>query len=301
MNGSSAKRKQGPQLYEEEDDDSNKHHRAGVQPVVSMPPLGVSWVVKLLVDNREKDRFHINTCFNSVFMQADIHCLVLGDFLFVGQPHGAAIGDSFLLDCIAERKTCNDLASSLIDGRYNEQKKRIRDSGITSKIYIVEGSATEVDKRHASMQGSVLTAMAMCQVEFSLQLVRTRNIDHTIAFLKALHKQVGSRARRAGAARNAGAAISMQDFKERSSKFTPSKVGTIFGYQLRQLIGCSAPAVPAVVDKYPTFAALTNRLLVIDKKDALKEMAGLQKGFGTGRKFGPKFAQNIVNFFTTEF
>lgn len=235
-------------------------------------------------------------------MQADIHCLVLGDFLFVGQPPGAAsIGDAFLLDCIAERKTCNDLASSIIDGRYNEQKKRIRDSRIASKIYIVEGGALEIDKRHSSMQGSILTAMAMCQVEYSLQLIRTRNIDHTIAVLQALHKQISSRARRGQSARSDGAVVSMQDFKAHSSKFTPSKVGTIFGYQLRQLNGCSASAVPAIIDKYPTFASLANRLLSIDKKDALKELAGLQKGYGMGRKFGPKFAQNVVNFFTTEF
>jgi 23S rRNA pseudoU1915 N3-methylase RlmH len=29
-----------------------------------------------------------------------------------------------VLDCVAERKTSADLASSIVDGRYNEQKQR---------------------------------------------------------------------------------------------------------------------------------------------------------------------------------
>ena len=37
-----------------------------------------------------------------------------------------------------ERKRLDDLRSSMIDGRYGEQKQRIKNSGISHKIYLVE-------------------------------------------------------------------------------------------------------------------------------------------------------------------
>ena len=46
-----------------------------------------------------------------------------------------------MLDYIVERKTGSDLASSIIDGRYEEQKFRLKNCGINNVIYLVEGSA----------------------------------------------------------------------------------------------------------------------------------------------------------------
>lgn len=44
-----------------------------------------------------------------------------------------------LLDFILERKKIPDLASSMEDGRYLEQKFRLKKSGIKHIIYLVEG------------------------------------------------------------------------------------------------------------------------------------------------------------------
>lgn len=46
--------------------------------------------------------------------------------------------DMVVLDCIAERKTAADLAASIVDGRYREQKFRLQVCDIRTKIYIVE-------------------------------------------------------------------------------------------------------------------------------------------------------------------
>jgi crossover junction endonuclease MUS81 len=45
-----------------------------------------------------------------------------------------------VLDFIVERKTADDLASSIVDGRYNEQKARLKNCGISNVIYLVEGN-----------------------------------------------------------------------------------------------------------------------------------------------------------------
>lgn len=46
----------------------------------------------------------------------------------------------YCLDFIVERKTADDLAASIMDGRYDEQKFRLKSCGINNVIYLVEGS-----------------------------------------------------------------------------------------------------------------------------------------------------------------
>ena len=46
----------------------------------------------------------------------------------------------YVLDFIVERKTADDLAASIMDGRYEEQKYRLKMCGINNVVYLVEGS-----------------------------------------------------------------------------------------------------------------------------------------------------------------
>ena len=45
-----------------------------------------------------------------------------------------------LLDYIIERKLVSDLLSSITDGRYEEQKTRLKLSGMQRVIYLIEGT-----------------------------------------------------------------------------------------------------------------------------------------------------------------
>lgn len=42
-----------------------------------------------------------------------------------------------VLNCVVERKKVADLASSIIDQRYNDQKMRLKESGFSRLIYLV--------------------------------------------------------------------------------------------------------------------------------------------------------------------
>jgi hypothetical protein len=44
-----------------------------------------------------------------------------------------------VLDCVIERKTVEDLASSICDGRYHEQKQRLMSCGVKKVVYLLEG------------------------------------------------------------------------------------------------------------------------------------------------------------------
>jgi ERCC4-type nuclease len=77
---------------------------------------------------------------------------------------------TLVLDCIIERKTVADLCSSLIDGRYADQKHRIKSTGeeIPVKCYIVEGETLAVPVRHLSITSThIKTAMTTSHVSDS--------------------------------------------------------------------------------------------------------------------------------------
>ena len=44
-----------------------------------------------------------------------------------------------VLNCLVERKKIPDLASSIVDQRYNDQKMRLKETGFSRIVYLVEG------------------------------------------------------------------------------------------------------------------------------------------------------------------
>jgi crossover junction endonuclease MUS81 len=108
----------------------------------------------LYVDNREvRSKTDRNYVFDNL-VKSGLKCktlpLPLGDFLWIAEVH--LLGNQkplvYTLDYIAERKTADDLGSSIVDGRYNQQKFRLSNSKIKNIFYIVEGRATQ----HAAVQ-----------------------------------------------------------------------------------------------------------------------------------------------------
>ena len=78
--------------------------------------------VSLILDNREKD-------LKSAFPDAEYKNLDLGD-IQININKDDETSELFLL---IERKTMKDLISSVNDGRYREQKKRLLDSNIPNQ------------------------------------------------------------------------------------------------------------------------------------------------------------------------
>ena len=94
--------------------------------------------MKLRVDNRESKLLALidNTFDNGSIDKPIIQCepLPLGDVILSNADDSDYI--------IFERKTLSDLASSILDGRYQEQSQRLLGCGLASHniVYIIEGS-----------------------------------------------------------------------------------------------------------------------------------------------------------------
>lgn len=98
------------------------------------------YVINLIVDGRETNNKRKTGMLHAI-EQANINYtteqLPVGDYAWRAR---GADGVDYLIDCVIERKSLDDLAASIQEGRYVEQKWRLQfKSHLTHIIYLVEG------------------------------------------------------------------------------------------------------------------------------------------------------------------
>lgn len=114
--------------------------------------------------------------------------LNIGDFIFKLEDSD----DSLLY--IIERKTILDLASSITDGRFREQKQRLLDSvGIPDKIiYILEGNKNL--KKYGSISKSIIDSSILNLIlKHQYKVIHTSTDIETYETLLTLHKKLSSK------------------------------------------------------------------------------------------------------------
>ncbi|KAG9305645.1 hypothetical protein G9A89_022567 [Geosiphon pyriformis] len=150
--------------------------------------------VALLVDNREmrkkQDRDYFEQQLLERGINAQVRALELGDVIWVARRYSSGSSgkqpEEIVLDFVMERKRMDDLIMSIKDGRFKEQKFRLKKSGTKQIIYLVEDYLIE-EAVEFGMQ-AVQTAMSETQVINGFFLKRTKTIDQTIDYLVAMTK-----------------------------------------------------------------------------------------------------------------
>ncbi len=87
------------------------------------------WEVLLLIDIRErsgrKDATYMAEKLGKQGLVCEARALAVGDFMFIAR-HRIHRSIEVVLDCMLERKRVGDLVSSIRDGRYQEQRARLK-------------------------------------------------------------------------------------------------------------------------------------------------------------------------------
>lgn len=171
-------------------------------------PAG-SFEIKMVLDTREirttTDRHYISGGLKKLGVVPDMRALPLGDVLWVAVPNpsivetlkGAGLGSDeegdfeIMLEHIMERKRLDDLISSIKDGRFHEQKFRLRKSGIKHVTYLIEEYAISSEK--GDKYGDALeSAIATMQVVNGYFVKQTAKLDDTIQYLARMTKTLKS-------------------------------------------------------------------------------------------------------------
>ena len=163
------------------------------EPIV-LPPGSFS--VNLVLDNREVrtkvDRDYVSEQLSKLGTPAVVRSLPLGDIHWVAKVHDPALlsrcgeeGDEIALDWIVERKRLDDLVSSITDGRFSEQKFRLRRSGIKNVVYLIEHFTLSQDNMDKYGE-AISSAVASTQVVNGYFVKRTEKLDESIRYLSDL-------------------------------------------------------------------------------------------------------------------
>lgn len=87
---------------------------------------------------------------------------------------------------LIERKTLDDYSSSIIDGRFREQKSRLMQSGATV-IYIIEG---QHKSNHGIPLSSLYSSMFSMQYRDKVIVMRSLSLDETVSVLQSIVKKM---------------------------------------------------------------------------------------------------------------
>lgn len=192
--------------------------------------------------------------------------LHVGDFAWIARPKNGQQMD-LVLDYIVERKRMDDFCSSIIDGRYKEQKFRLKKSGITHAVYLIED--------YGSMKHMSLPEKSLIQANVNTQIIDKLIVHHStdpkdsafylIHMSKFLIEKFKLKKIFATTKNNLDDfdkknsdnldqvyLMTFKEFNEFSNKNKPLSIKEMFAKCLMKIQGLSQEKVLAIVDLYPT-------------------------------------------------
>ena len=285
--------------------------------------------ILLLIDKRERghhkdtDRSYIADQLSLYNIQCERRQIVIGDVMWIAKQHNKSDAAEYVIDCIVERKKVNDMWSSIKDGRYHEQRKRMQLSGIQRIMYIIEGninklSGTSAEIRRAEL--AVESAVASLTMVHNILVQHTPDIQHTIQSLVALTKQLQCHVDTYGLSKIKQVIdntnnhsmddsdtiirssivykpIEYRHFRAQCEKDSNLRITDLFNIQLRQIKGCSADRCIAIRKLYPTAHHLMdayNECANIHDEELM--LASITAGT-TNAKIGDAISKRIRTFF----
>jgi ERCC4-type nuclease len=170
------------------------------------------------------------------------------------------IGDIILHDptqqkdvVLFERKTLNDLASSIRDGRYKEQSFRLIETATATGfnthhiVYIIEGDLSRYDDRHSQITKTALqSAMVSLLYYKGFSVIRTMNVGETADFILHFADKIAKEGP-LSIAETAVAYSEVSAKKEKRDYITRENIGEIM---LAQVPGVSVKMASTILSKY---------------------------------------------------
>jgi crossover junction endonuclease MUS81 len=203
--------------------------------------------------------------------------LPVGDFIFKED-------NSDSIHYIIERKNMNDLASSIVDGRFREQKQRLFDSvGTVEKIvYLIEGNKNL--KKYGSIPKTTLDSSILNLIfKHQYKVVYTLNELDTYELLSSLYKKLISKDY-----------CTISNVPVKLIKKGDNTSQNVFVNMLSVIQGVSIQIAKKIQEKYTTLPDLikeyNNLTDVTDKEKLLCEIRVTDK-----RKLGISLSKKIYN------
>ncbi|XP_041635552.1 crossover junction endonuclease MUS81 [Cheilinus undulatus] len=255
----------------------------------------------------------------------DVRKLNVGDFLWVAREKVAPVpgqlrapaGRELVLDYIVERKRMDDLCGSIIDGRFREQKFRLKRCGLRRPVYLVEECGKAAS--HLSLPETTLQqAIVNTQVVDGFFVKRVQDVRESAAYLTVMTRYLTKlyqnrtlicRSRELegdGASdeeergRPSCSLISFAEFNHGAVKNKCQTVREVFARQLMQISGLSGDKAAAILEIYSTpHSLLTTYDQCSNEAEKEKLLSSIRYG-KLKRNLGPALSRTVYQLYCTQ-
>ena len=208
--------------------------------------------VQIIVDSRETKLF-------SLLNERDLD--IYKDNISI-QKEQLELGDIHIIfneiTYIYERKTVNDLLSSIKDGRYKEQKNRLLANSFNNN-YIIEGDTITSNKNFKNQK--TLTSVYLNSIyRDKINVFFTTNIDDTATFLLLLVSKIIEKPENYLNENNKISQDYIDVCKIKSQKNKNIDKDTCYLLQLSQIPNISKEIAKKIKEIYPTMSSLIKAL-----------------------------------------
>jgi crossover junction endonuclease MUS81 len=245
--------------------------------------------MEFIIDNREtKAKQYFEDKPN-----VSVQNLDLGDFVF--KYNGDIV-------CLIERKTISDMIASIKDGRYKEQKIRLKNCGIGDHkiIYLVEGAKLSLwDLSDKIVIGGIIGTL----IRDNIKVFRTVSLQETMHFLERIYSRLLENPKKILPDDNIDDKVVHVNYantlKVRKKENLTPQVCNIL--QLSQIPSISQNMASAVLDKYGSIFKLCLAYTQInDEKEKEKMVANIKFDIANGkqRKIGLVASSRLYQYLT---
>jgi len=321
--GAGPSRAMPSQTDDSTDDDSQPLSEAGSQPAPRIEFLPGQFEIILYVDNGEtnakskKEEVIGELMKNGVPLE--VVKLNIGDFVWIcrkkadiGLPNRNRLtisrGTEVVLPYVVERKRSDDLAHSIKDGRFHEQKHRLAQTGL-KPMYLAEGYGSG---DWGLADGALKQALANTQITDGFLIHETASLKDTCGFLTHmtrhlsqmfLGKTLTSCTKEEWPSLkdsiDSTYLMAFNDFNEFATKTKNWTVSEMFARHLLKIRGVSVERAHAIIERYPTPHALLreyNNCRDDKEKDFL--LSSIHFGVA-GKTIGPSISKNICKLYNS--
>uniref|UniRef100_A0A2A4J0I2 Crossover junction endonuclease MUS81 n=1 Tax=Heliothis virescens TaxID=7102 RepID=A0A2A4J0I2_HELVI len=226
--------------------------------------------------------------------------LKVGDFTWIARSKDNPEHE-LVLPFVIERKRMDDLGASIKDGRFHEQKFRLRKCGLDNVIYMVENYGKN---KHVGLPvQSLMQALANTRVQDDFKVHVTDSLTNSVRFLAMMTKRLTIRFKdKQLSGRNEEPKdeflMTFEYFNKSSAKNKALTVTETFIKILLQLKGMSVEKALAITNKYQTPRALIHAYVKCDRKEGELLLAHLKYG-DLNRNVGPVVSKSIYQLFSS--
>ncbi|XP_062513975.1 crossover junction endonuclease MUS81-like isoform X2 [Corticium candelabrum] len=252
-------------------------------------------------------------------ISCDLRKLQVGDFVWIAKERMAPVsgvlalpaGREVILNHVIERKRFDDLAQSIKDGRFKEQKFRLKESGLHHVVYLIEDCYHRVPL--CLPEQNLRQAVVNTQVLDGFQVKHTQSLNDTVAYLTVMTRTLIAAYKDKillacpkprlpsflDLSSSSVKLLTFEEFSQSSMKNKTLTVSEMFGKQLVQFAGVSSEMAIEILAKYPTLDSL---LCAYDKltseTEKMRMLADIRHG-RTDKRLGDKLSKLMYLFYCT--